>query len=98
MSLAIIAFGLILTFAVVVWAALVLWGVMCPSMAEEMEYEPDEAEVFIPPAGSVPRQSGEAQFPVVVIPEAPPIAALRIQDADNVVSLSEWRERNRRAG
>jgi len=96
MSLTVIAIGLFVSLAAIVWMAMVLWGLLSPKTGRE-----DEARVTPRhrrqrrPASSIAARRREESPPPVFLPETPGPSYAR---ADNVVDLAEWREERKRVG
>ena len=97
MSPSVFAIGLFLAFVGVVWAAMVLWGLICPTVTSASE-RPKKAQ-FPPVVSENPAVTHDTRenLPRIVMPEAPAVAAVELPDDDKVVSLSQWRARRERA-
>ena len=94
MTLTVLATGLFVTFAAVVWAALVLWGIVSPREAPEPERKPGQRRT--PPPPVVPGRAAP-EMPVVFLPE-PPGPSVAPPSDGKVVNLAEWREEKERTG
>ena len=102
MDASVLAIGLLVAFVGVVWAAVMLWGMICPSVPFVPEKRWQGRRPNPPPAppttAPVVHRYGDAQCPVVIMPDAPAIAAVAVPNDEKVVILSEWRDRREGTG